>query len=158
MAKATKTAAPAPKKTTSQANDKAGAAQLQETDGDQVGDQAGAAELQETDGDQAGDQAGAAQLQETGGDQVGDQAGAVQLQGADEAQVGEQAGVAHQQKAGDAPTSDPSNPPPLACYEVLAPFWFRGGVIKPPAWVRMDAAEAFQYQEAGVLGTEPGDA
>lgn len=124
MAKATKTAAPAPKKTASQAND----------------------------------QADTAQLQETGGDQVGDQAGAAQLQGADEAQVGEQAGVAQQQEAGGDPTSDPSNPPLPACYEVLAPFWFRGGVIKPPAWVRMDAAEAFQYQEAGVLGIEPGDA
>lgn len=42
-----------------------------------------------------------------------------------------------------------------ACFQVLAPFWFRGGVIKPPAYIQMDVTEVLPYQEAGVLGTEP---
>lgn len=44
-----------------------------------------------------------------------------------------------------------------ALYEVLRPFKFRGGVVKPPAFVEMTADEAREYQEAGVLGTEPGE-
>ena len=40
------------------------------------------------------------------------------------------------------------------CYPVLAPFKFQGFIAKPPAFIQMDADEARQYQEAGVLGDE----
>lgn len=44
-----------------------------------------------------------------------------------------------------------------ALYEVLTPFKFRGHPIKPPVWIELTAAEAKGYQEAHVLGTEPGE-
>lgn len=52
--------------------------------------------------------------------------------------------------------------PETAAYQVLAPFWLNGATVKPtldgaPVWIEMSAAEALQYQEAGVLGTEPGE-
>lgn len=47
--------------------------------------------------------------------------------------------------------------PETALYEVLEPFKFQGAPVKPPSFLEMTAAEAQQYQEAGVLGTEPGE-
>lgn len=46
--------------------------------------------------------------------------------------------------------------PETALFEVLTPFKFQGAVVKPPAWIETTAAEAEEYQDAGVLGTEPG--
>lgn len=44
-----------------------------------------------------------------------------------------------------------------ACYPVLEPFKFRDTVVKPGAWIELTEAEAAEYQEAGVLGTEAAD-
>ena len=47
--------------------------------------------------------------------------------------------------------------PETAIYQVLEPFKFGDTVLKPPCWIEMTAAEAQTYQDAGVLGNEPGD-
>lgn len=47
--------------------------------------------------------------------------------------------------------------PARVCFEVLAPFKFRGSVVKPPAWVEISEDGAAIYQAAGVLGTEPAE-
>lgn len=47
--------------------------------------------------------------------------------------------------------------PARVCFEVLAPFKFRGSVVKPPAWVEISEDDAAIYQAAGVLGTEPAE-
>jgi len=47
--------------------------------------------------------------------------------------------------------------PKTAMFQVLEPFWLGGAVVKPDAFVEMTAAEAQRYQDAGVLGTEPGE-
>lgn len=47
--------------------------------------------------------------------------------------------------------------PETAIYQVLEPFKFGDTVLKPPCGVEMTAAEAQDYQDAGVLGNEPGD-
>lgn len=144
MARATKNARTAPKINTSatSAAQPAAAEQVQDA----------AAIAGETNG-QTNDE----RLQETADAQEGEQADTAQLQETAEAAADDQAGAAQQQEAGDGQANDNTQPPLAARYEVLAPFWFRGGVIKPPSWIRMDAAEAFAYQEAGVLSTEPGD-
>lgn len=46
--------------------------------------------------------------------------------------------------------------PETALFEVLTPFKFQGAVVKPPSWIEMTAAEAVEFQDAGVLGTGPG--
>lgn len=48
-------------------------------------------------------------------------------------------------------------PESRALYEVLTPFKFRGFPVKPPAWIELSASGAKPYQDAGVLGTEPGE-
>ena len=45
---------------------------------------------------------------------------------------------------------------------MLQPFWLAGAVVKPtmdgaPVFIEMTAGEAQQYQDAGVLDTEPGE-
>lgn len=40
-------------------------------------------------------------------------------------------------------------------FEVHMPFKCRGAVLKPPSWVELDADEAAEYQQAGVLGDVP---
>lgn len=52
--------------------------------------------------------------------------------------------------------------PETALYQVLEPFWLNNATVKPthdgaPVWIEMTEAEAAPYQEAGVLGTEPGE-
>ena len=52
--------------------------------------------------------------------------------------------------------------PDTAVYQVLQPFWLNGATVKPmadgaPVWIEMTEAEAKPYQDAGVLGTEPGE-
>ena len=53
--------------------------------------------------------------------------------------------------------------PETALYQVLEPFWLNGATVKPtdrdgaPVFIEMSAAEAREYQEAGVLGDEPAD-
>lgn len=52
--------------------------------------------------------------------------------------------------------------PDTAVYQVLEPFWLNGATVKPmvdgaPVWIEMTEAEAKPYQDAGVLGTEPGE-
>lgn len=47
-----------------------------------------------------------------------------------------------------------SNPSPNLCYPVLTPFKLCGVIVKPPAFIQMDAEEAREYQDAGVLGGE----
>lgn len=48
-------------------------------------------------------------------------------------------------------------------FQVFEPFKYQGVVIKPtdaegnPVFIEMTAAEAEQYQDAGVLGTEAGE-
>lgn len=44
-----------------------------------------------------------------------------------------------------------------AMFEVLTPFKFRGARVIPPAWLELTDDEAKPYQDAGVLGTEPGE-
>lgn len=51
-----------------------------------------------------------------------------------------------------APVSAP--PAATSLYPVLAPFKFAGVVVKPPEWIELNADEAREYQEAGVLGTK----
>ena len=52
--------------------------------------------------------------------------------------------------------------PETAMFQVLQPFWLGGAVVKPaapngaPVFVEMTPAEAEQYQDAGVLGTDAG--
>jgi hypothetical protein len=54
--------------------------------------------------------------------------------------------------------------PETAMFQVLEPFWLGGAVVKPaapngaPVFVEMTPAEAEDYQAAGVLGTEAGEA
>ena len=53
--------------------------------------------------------------------------------------------------------------PETALYQVLEPFWLNGATVKPkhtdgaPVFIEMSAAEAREYQEAGVLGDEPAE-
>ncbi|HHA2860816.1 hypothetical protein D7Y57_06115 [Stenotrophomonas maltophilia] len=47
--------------------------------------------------------------------------------------------------------------PARVCFEVLAPFKFRGSVRKPPAWIEISEDDAAIYQAAGLLGTEPAE-
>ncbi|ASE52153.1 hypothetical protein CEQ03_04950 [Stenotrophomonas maltophilia] len=47
--------------------------------------------------------------------------------------------------------------PSRVCFEVLAPFKFRGSVVKPPAWLEISEDDAAIYQAAGVLDTEPAE-
>ncbi|WP_329769057.1 hypothetical protein [Stenotrophomonas maltophilia] len=47
--------------------------------------------------------------------------------------------------------------PARVCFEVLAPFKFRGSVLKPPAWIEISEDDAAIYQAAGVLGTDPAE-
>lgn len=53
--------------------------------------------------------------------------------------------------------------PETALYQVLEPFWLNGATVKPkhtdgaPVFIEMSAAEAREYQEAGVLGEEPAE-
>lgn len=47
--------------------------------------------------------------------------------------------------------------PETNTFEVLEPFWFGGAVIKPGCFIEMTDAEAVPFQDAGVLGTEPGE-
>ncbi|WP_374607116.1 hypothetical protein [Thermomonas sp.] len=53
--------------------------------------------------------------------------------------------------------------PETSLYQVLQPFWLNGATVKPtgpdgaPVWIEMSAAEAREYQEAGVLGDEPAE-
>ena len=53
--------------------------------------------------------------------------------------------------------------PETALYQVLQPFWLNGATVKPkhtdgaPVFIEMSAAEAREYQEAGVLGDEPAE-
>lgn len=54
-------------------------------------------------------------------------------------------------------TAPPKADAPTALYEVLTPFKFRDTIVKPPSWIEMTEAEAAEYQDAGVLGTEPGE-
>lgn len=59
-----------------------------------------------------------------------------------------------------APRAATTDSPPAgatAMFAVLAPFKFRDAVVKPPAWIELTAAEAREYQDAEVLGTEPAD-
>lgn len=50
-----------------------------------------------------------------------------------------------------------ATPAITAMYEVLTPFKFRGARVIPPTWLELTDDEAKPYQDAGVLGTEPGE-
>ncbi len=52
-----------------------------------------------------------------------------------------------------------ANPPAAetSMFQVLEPFKFHGAAVKPGEWVEMSDDEAREYQDAGVLGTEPGE-
>ncbi|RRU89620.1 hypothetical protein EGJ24_02775 [Stenotrophomonas maltophilia] len=47
--------------------------------------------------------------------------------------------------------------PARVCFEVLTPFKFKGHPVKPPAWIEISEDDAANYQDAGVLGSEPAE-
>lgn len=107
----------------------------------------------------AADPVSAEQPPQVGDAEAGDSAGTAPAANAVEAEVDDRAGAKQVEEVDDVEAIDTLDTTPEnddanagALHEVLAPFWFRGGVLKPPARIRMDAAEAFPYQEAGVLG------